>query len=75
MEAMLRSLSGKPSQRQALERYDIGSVRLKLETLALLAFEPKHFTTGRPVHMVDLLAKKRREPLGSAGQGALGRVA
>jgi hypothetical protein len=33
VEALLRSVSGKPNDEQALERYDIGSVQSKLETL------------------------------------------
>jgi hypothetical protein len=61
VNALLHALPKRPSAEPRLGRFNFRTARSKLETLALLALDPKDLSTGRPVMITELLNKDRRE--------------
>lgn len=63
VSSLLRSLPDQSQGRPMLDQFNFRTSQSKLETLALLALDPKHLLTGDPVTPMELFATDEREIL------------
>ncbi|WP_437766056.1 DUF262 domain-containing protein [Sorangium sp. So ce281] len=61
VSALLRALPEQPNIEPKLDRFNFRTARSKLETLALLALDPRDLSTGRPVTVTKLFRNNGRE--------------